>query len=166
MGSHRMNLEQWAALILGGGGIGSIVAWLTSRHKPKVDTAQVVLTGSDNLINQLQEERNRLDERITAVEKSAATRIDEVSRRADAAESRAAEAERNATYLAADMARITDHHLAVIRGVAAGTVPPWPPVPKGQNWLTDADYPPVITPRHHDTGTPGVDLNPPPEPED
>ena len=61
---------------------------------------------------------------------TAAERIDAVSERADEAESRAAEAEKNATYLAADMARITDHHLAVIRGVAAGTVPPWPPVPR------------------------------------
>ena len=146
-----MTIEGVLGVVLGGGFLGSILAWWTTRHKPKVDTTQVVLAGSEGLINNLQEERNRLDERITAVEKRAAE-----------AEARAMEAERNASYLAADMAKITDHHLATVRGIANGTVPPWLPVPRNQNWLTDADYPLVITPRHHDTGVPGIDLNPPP----
>ena len=153
-----VNLEQWIALILGGGLFGSAVSWLTTRHRPKVDTAQMVLTGSDSLINNLQEERDRLDKRMDAL----SDRLDSAVVKAGNAERRAEIAEKNAEYLAADMAKITDHHLATVRGVAAGTIPPWLPVPPGQNWLTDDDYPPFVA-RHHDTGTPGVDPNPPPQ---
>lgn len=151
MQGERMDIGQIVTIVLGGGLLGSVVTWLTNRHRPKVDQAQVVLTGSDNLINQLQEERDRLDRRI-----------DQVEQRAHGAETRATDAEATAAFAVAKVADLADHHLTVVRGFAAGTIPPLPPIPRTlTDILTDADYPAVWPTRgptnRHDTGVPGVE---------
>lgn len=126
-----MDVAQLVTIVLGGGLLGSVVTWWTSRHRPKVDTAQVVLTGSDNLINQLQEERDRLD-----------SRIDKVEKRAREAEARAAEAESAAGYAIAKVADLSDLHIRTVHGVAEGKVPPWLPIPPAlADVLAPEDYP-------------------------
>lgn len=162
---ESMDVAQLVTIVLGGGLLGSLVTWWTSRHRPKVDTAQVVLTGSDNLINQLQEERDRLDERIDKVEK----RAREVEKRAESAEARAKEAEETVGYTIAKVADLSDLHIRTVHGFRSGTVPPLPPIPPSlADVLDEGDFPsswptdwPVII--RHDTGTPGVDHDHPPE---
>lgn len=157
--SEQVELVGW---ILGSGVFGSLVAWWGSRHRPKVDRTQLIFTGSDALINNLQEERDRLDRRIDEVERKANDRAEAAERVASDAEQRAQDVEDAAKQLAAELGAIRDHHIATIHGIVDGSIPPWLPVPHGQNWISDEDYPHVSI-RDHDTGTPGVDTNPPPD---
>ena len=64
-----MDVAQLVTIVMGGGLLGSLVTWWTSRHRPKVDTAQVVLAGSDALINQLQERIANLEAIVIEEEK-------------------------------------------------------------------------------------------------
>jgi len=67
------------------------------------------------------------------------------------------------TYAVAENASLVSYVVATARGVAAGTVPPWLD-PRDYDLharLSLTDFP--VVHERHDTGTPGVDLNPPPE---
>jgi len=134
-----VDIEQWIGGILGGGLLGSLMTWWTSRHRPKVDTAQVILSGQNSFIDQLQEERDRLDKRIDAVE----ARATEAERASAQSARYAADVESMNNELMAQNMALADHHLATVRGVIAGTVPPWLVIPSAlAQRLSEADYPP------------------------
>lgn len=145
-----MNLTLWGGILAFAGTV--IVAVLTAwqarrgaRDSPYTDMVQRV-KDQDARIDKLQGD------------------LDTVRTQATEATDRAEQAERNAEYLAADLAKITDYLIATRDGILRGEIPPFLPVPRGQNWISDEDFPswppsrglPTIP---HDTGVPGV--NPP-----
>lgn len=147
-------LDQWIIGILGSGLLGTLVLWRTTRHKPGVDTAQVVLTGQRDFIDNLQEERDRLDLRIDKMQEERDRereqqnqRMDAIEARAAWAEQRASAAERSAANAAAENLALLQHHLDTLRGVAVGAVPPWLPIPSRLAHLMNLDDLPVIKPK-------------------
>lgn len=142
-----MTWEAAVAVLLGGGLLGSLVSWWTTRHRPKVDRAEVVMTGQASLLDDIREERDRLDQRIDKVEARAVT----AESRALAADRRATEAEELTAYAVAQNSAAIDLYLATVRGVHAGTIPPWLPTPPLlADRISDADLP------DPDTGVPGT----------
>lgn len=112
--------------------IPAAVTWLYNRHRPRVDYAKTANEGLSTLVDQLQEEVERLTARVETAETSTTRAAD------DAAESR-----RLASYAVAENAALVEHHLATVRGVVDGTVPPWLSIPDPlRNRISHADYPP------------------------
>ncbi|AXH97158.1 hypothetical protein DV701_14455 [Ornithinimicrobium avium] len=146
------------SVVLGGGLIASVLTWWTTRHKPKTDTAQVVISGYDGLVDDIQAERDTMRARLTAQD----ARIDTLTARVEDAEREAREARTMTSYAVAENARLVDYIRDTAEAVVAGTVPPWlPPSAYGLHTRLTIDDLPVVP--DHDTGVPGVDLNPPME---
>lgn len=88
-----------------------------------------------------------LASRVTAQE----ARIDDLTTRLDLTRKELREAKHDLSDLRAEYDQtlaenmaLADHHLATVRGIALGTVPPWLPIPKAlRARLSEADYPPI-----------------------
>lgn len=174
-----MTTEDLVKYLLGGGFLTSLAAWWASRHKPRVDQAQLVISGSKDLIDELQEERDALKaERKELKEEREAERrahrekvaeqdakIEKLTHRVTEAEDVARDAKTMTTYAVAENASLTSYILATARGIAAGHVPPWlDPRDYDLHARLSLDDFPVVPVRRYDTGTPGVDVhdvNPP-----
>lgn len=149
-----MTWQEIVVAILGAGGLlGAIVSWRTTRHRPEVDRAEVVITGQGSLIDDIREERDRLDRRIDEVGQQALA----AEQRALSADRRATEAEQLAAQALAQESAAIDHHLDVVRRVHAGEIPPWrhavaaiPAILRDR--LSPADYP-----TDYDNGVPGTE---------
>lgn len=66
---------------------------------------------------------------LEAADATKSTQITDLRRQVRHAEDRATEARSLAAQAVAENAVLVDYHLATIRGVADGTVPPWLPIP-------------------------------------
>ena len=149
-----MTWQEIVVAILGAGGLlGAAVSWRTTRHRPEVDRAEVVITGQGSLIDDIREERDRLDGRIDAISRQAT----DAEGRALSADRRATAAEELAALAVAQESAAIDHHLEIVRLVDQGLIPPWshatrriPPLLRDR--LTPADYPPDA-----DNGVPGTE---------
>src|SRR5690606_26164830 len=149
-----MTWQEIVVALLGTGGLlGAIVSWRTTRHRPQVDRAEVVITGQGSLIDDIREERDRLDGRIDAIQQQATA----AEGRAMSADRRATAAEELAAMAIAHESALVDHHLDILRRVHAGEIPPWhraaasiPAILRDR--LSAADYP-----RDTDNGVPGTE---------
>ena len=156
-GDHRMNVESLITLLLGGGIVSSIFAWISTRHRPKIDQAKLVMDGQQGFIDDLRGERDRLDDRVTAqadridnlltrmadtedTAKQAASHAHAADERATAMETAATLAKEAAEALALAVDVVTAHMIDLRDGVETHRYPPWPPVPPGQNWIADEDF--------------------------
>ena len=132
-------METPAWVLLAVAAIPAALTWLYNRHRPRVDAAQVATQGLSDLVDQLQEERETYSRQRQAQDAA----ITALHSRVAAVEADAREARSAADGAVAENAALVDHHLATVRGVVEGTVPPWLAVPDPlRHRLTDADYPP------------------------
>ena len=131
-------METPAWVLLAVAVIPAVLTWLYNRHRPRVDASQVATQGLTALVDELQEERATYGARIEAQDAAIAALHSRVAH----VESEAREARSVADQAVAENAALVDHHLATVRGVVAGTVPPWLAIPRElRHRLTDADYP-------------------------
>ena len=132
-------MEAPAWVLLAVAAIPAALTWLYNRHRPRTDVAQVATQGLTSLVDQLQEERAAHGLRIEAQDAA----ISELHSRVAHVEADAREARAAADQAVAENAALVDHHLATVRGIADGTVPPWPTIPRDlRHRISPADYPP------------------------
>lgn len=149
-----MSWQEIIVALLGAGGLaGAAASWITTRHRPKVDQAEVVITGQGSLIDDIREERDRLDRRIDDVQQQATA----AQQRALSADRRATAAEEMAAQAVAQESAAIDHHLDIVWRVHRGEIPPWrlatASIPRIlRDRLSPADYPPDA-----DNGVPGTE---------
>ena len=125
-------METPAWVLLAVAAIPAVLTYLYNRRRDSV-------TGMSTLVDQLQEEREDYRQERKAQDAAIAA----LHQRVAHVEAEAREARSVADQAVAENAALVDHHLATVRGVAAGTVPPWPVIPRElRHRLTDADYPP------------------------
>lgn len=151
-----MNIEDIIKWLLGGGLLGSLGLLWTTRHKPRVDTATATMAGQDSFINNLQEQ-------LAAAQ--AATR--EERARADScdAERRTVSRERDDLLRengaqAHELEAVYAYLNATLQGIVTGTIPPWLTAPYVMHARLPPEAMPHFTVDEHDTGVPGVDINP------
>ena len=172
-----MTAEDLVKWLLGGGLITSLAALWQSRHRPRVDQAQLVIEGNTSLVDNLQEERDALKAERTELKaerqrereehgakiREQDAKIEALTERVVVAEEAARDAKQMTTYAVAENANLVGYIIATAEGIVARRVPPWidPAVYGLHGRLTLDDLPAIHL--HHDTGVPGVDLNPPPE---
>ena len=163
-----MNLEQLVGVLLGGGILGTVVTWLTTKHRPKVDTAQVVITGQGDFIDDLREavkgEREEKDKQRARADACEETLRQERARwdtKEREYQSRHDSQQRQIGALADRLDAAVGHVWLLETGIANQTIPPIPDRPHQLRHLlhqAGTDEPTV----RDDNGVPGTETNPPP----
>lgn len=127
-----MSLEAIVGAVLGGGLFGSLVSWLTTRHRPQVDRQTVTLASLSALNKDMQEDRDHWQERAVHAER----------------ENRQLRADNDTKDRKIDA--LVGLFMDTAAGVAAGRVPPWLGIPHVvRDLIAYPDAPPA------DDGQPG-----------
>jgi len=164
-----VNLDQIVGVLLGGGILGTIVTWLTTKHRPKVDTAQVVITGQGNFIDDLREsvkaEREEKDKQRARADACEETLRQERARwdtKEREFQARHDDHQRQIGALGAQLDAAIGHLWVIETGLNQGTIPPLPGPPYLIDHLVKRAHKENPATVRDDNGVPGTETNPPP----
>ena len=163
-----MSIETVLTIVLGGGLIGSVLAFWTTRHRPRVDNAQLVITGQTGFIDNLQEQLTSANDEVRDL-KAALKACEDQARMERGRHDTAIREERargdgllKQNGALADRLDVALGHLWLLEtGITEATIPPLPARPLALRHLIHVSHAGDRT--VYDTGVPGVDPNPPPD---